>query len=458
VARHQLLKPGVGYKGSHLWLPKSSIKNLRGIKASLTFERMGQAPIFAWEESRHHLIVPRAFIPVEEYPELDFDIIDLVVGDFPRTSYHMKSRLRDEVQHLSYLALVEDGSGILELACGKGKTVIALHAAQAVGLHTVVFVNEEGLARQWKTRILEHTDLREDQIGWIQGDKWDWEGKPITIALIQTVCSRIEEIPAGLIDQTGIVIYDEVHILGAPWFSQTAGMFKGLRWGLSATWKRSDGMEELYRYHMGPILYTNLEQDLIPQVFFVRTGVKLPKDKKKRKSLNDVNGELSSAKIMSWLAEHPKRNAIIHQLVDGAIERERILLALGERTGQLKMFHQHYPGSGLIIGDVKGGQREEELQERNPIFANARIAKQGLDRKDLNTILILYPFRDEGRFRQILGRALRACSSKCEKDGFPLIFVLEDEYIPIMVNLCRQLRGHLNALKYPYDIILEREL
>lgn len=450
MARLRLMRPDRGYRKDFLWLPKKSIKNLRGMKSALSFTREGEAPIYAWDETDTHLIVPREFIPVSHYPELNFEIEDRIDWDFPRVDFRATSTLRDAVQNLAFSALVDNGSGILSLSCGKGKTVIGLHAAAAVGMPTMIVVNTSDLAHQWKSRIMEHTNLREKDIGWIQGKKWDWEGKAICIAMVQTLSSRVAEIPAELSRHFGVVIYDEVHILGAPYFNLTAGIFKGIRWGLSATWERSDGLEQLYMYHLGEILYENLDHDIIPEIFFMQTGVKFPKKMGEMKKLRDVTGELSIPKIHSWLSEHQGRNAFIGEQLDSALDEGRKILVLGERIPQLRMFHGAYkPKAGLIYGKVKGKDREAQLQNYDVVFAIAALAKQGLDRKELDTLFILLPFTDEGRFRQMMGRIQRAYKDKYP----PFVIIFEDENVKTHQNMCRRLRRHLNALKYPYHIV-----
>jgi superfamily II DNA or RNA helicase len=443
------MHPEKGYRRDFLWLPKKQITNLKGMKAALSFDRDGEAPIYAWEENNTHLIVPREFIPVGQYPSLSFQVKDLLTWDFPRANFGTRTHLRDAVQKLAFSALVDKGSGILALSCGKGKTVISLHAAAALGMPTMIIVNTSDLAHQWKSRIIEHTTIKEEDIGWIQGSKWDWQDKPICIAMVQTLSSRSDEVPIELTRHYGTVIYDEVHILGAPYFNKTAGMFHGVRWGLSATWERSDGLEELYRYHLGEILYENLDHDIIPTIFFVKTGVELPTKLHKMKKLRDMTGDLSIAKINTWLAEHDGRNRLIMENLSSAHDEGRKLLVLGERVNQLRMLHGAYPDSGLIYGKVKGKDRESQLQDHDIVFAIAQLAKQGLDRKELDTLFILFPFTDEGRFRQMMGRIQRAYSDKLP----PFVMIFEDENIPTHKAMCRRLRRHLKALKYPFHIV-----
>jgi superfamily II DNA or RNA helicase len=443
------MHPDKGYRNSHLWLPKSKAKNLQGLKAVLTFEREGHTPLFAWEETDTHLVVPREFIPPEKWDDLSFEMVDRVSWDFPKTEFYATSTLREPIQTLAFAAMMESGSGIVSLACGLGKTVLALHASAATGMQTMIVVNTEDLAHQWKTRILEHTDIDEEDIGWIQGSKWDWDGKPICIAMIQTLASKASDFPTEITEQYGVVIYDEVHILGAPFFNQTADMFAGLRWGLSATWERSDGMEKLYQYHMGEILYEHLEHDIIPTIFFMKTGVTFPQKVHEMRQFRDRTGELSIPKIHTWLAKHEGRNRFLMEQIDAAMQEDRKILVLGERVNQLELFHAHYEGSGLIHSGVKGKDRESQLQDHDLVFAIAQLAKQGLDRKDLDTMIITLPFSDGGRFRQIMGRIQRRFDGK----NPPFVIILEDENIPTHKNMCRKLRSHLNALGYPYHIV-----
>lgn len=445
--RGMLLKSHKAYRGNYLWVPKSRVNNIQGIKESLKFPRPGSVPLYGYRETQSHLVLPREYIPIGEYPDLDFEVVDLVTSNFPRTRFRATAQPRDEIQSLAMSHLIEDGSGMLCLACGKGKTVVSLMAAAKIGLHVVVIVDTVDLALQWRDRILEFTDIPEGDIGWIQGKKWDWEGKPITIAMIKTLANRVDELPPKLVHQTGLVIFDEAHILGAPEMNKTVGIFRGLRWGLTATKERSDGLEELYLSHIGPVLYENLETDLVPKIFFVRTGILMPKVPRIRSQLNDATGELSVSKIHTWLSTHPKRNAIIQQLLDGALGIGRTSLVLGDRTAQLQALSGNYPDSGLITGRVKGEERVSALQTRNPVFASTKIAKKGLDRKELDTLFILQVFKSVGPFRQMLGRIQRLADDK----HHPIAIILEDEFFPPLANLCRRLRGHLNALNYPFE-------
>ena len=68
------LDPNKGYRKEHLWLPLAKVKNLIAIRNSLTFPMDQQAPIHAYEMTEDHILVPREYIPFEEWGNLEFPV------------------------------------------------------------------------------------------------------------------------------------------------------------------------------------------------------------------------------------------------------------------------------------------------------------------------------------------------------------------------------------------------
>tara|TARA_Y100001973_G_scaffold106807_1_gene188092 strand:- start:31797 stop:33143 length:1347 start_codon:yes stop_codon:yes gene_type:complete len=435
--------PDKGYRSDQLWLPLKHINNLAGVKQSLTFQMDAQPDIHAWSLTESHICVPREYIPYEKYSEMPFEIENVTPHTFPEIVVKPTFTLRDEIQEIGKSHLVNRGSGILSLSCGKGKTVISLHAWTEIGTPALIVVPTQDLAHQWISRIVEHTDIRREEVGWIQGNKWDWD-KPIAVALIQTLASRSDEIPEEMRNHFGVVIYDEVHRLGAPYFNRTASLGQGIRWGLSATPFRKDGLDALYRYHTGDILYQNLEQEVIPEVFFKKTGVALTAEDADK--LKDRSGEINMPRLYTWLGEHEDRNKKIISMLEMAKSDGRVVLALSERVEHLKYLHSKFDDAGIIYGAVKGEDRPNILQDNDMVFAITQLARDGLDRKELDTVVITMPFTDRGRFEQIIGRSQRAKETK------PVVIIFEDERIPGCKAMCQKLRAHLTDLKYPYYI------
>jgi superfamily II DNA or RNA helicase len=440
------LHPEVGYRNNNLWLPLKYIENLEGVKNTLTFPQEQSAAICSWEETDTHLVTPREFIEYENWKDLPFKIVESSWTDFPEIRVRRRTEPRGPIQRLAFTKLLEKGSGILSLACGRGKTCVSLHAWTELGMPALVVVHTKDLLHQWQDRIVEHTTVKEDDIGVIQGDKMDWE-HPISVAMIHTLAARSEsfEYPVEAEHHFGVVIYDEVHHLGAPFFNAASSVGHGLRWGLTATWQREDGMDDLYTYHLGDVLYENLEQDVIPEVFFVRTNVEVNEKQLKKLMVRD---EVNFAKLCKFLAGHPGRNQQILETIDDCLDEGRKILFLSNLVDHLKFMHSHYPESGLIHGKVRGDLRQGILNGHDLVFATTQLAKEGLDRKDLDTIIIALPFKSESQFRQILGRIQRELEGKKK----PMAIIFQDDGIHTTRRMCQQLRKALKSFQYPFHI------
>ena len=117
---------------------------------------------------------------------------------------------------------------------------------------------------------------------------------------------------------------------------------------------------------------------------------------------------------------------------------------LSERVTHLKELGEHYDSkdAGIIHGKIPGKDRPGILSGYPIVFAVTQLARDGLDRSDLDTVMVTLPFTDRGRFEQIIGRAQRVKK--------PIIVIFEDEKIGPCRNMCRRLKTHLRDLQYPF--------
>jgi len=152
--------------------------------------------------------------------------------------------LRD-YQNKAVSNFTANGSGVVVLPCGAGKTLVGLGAMAAVKTTTLILVTNTVSARQWRTEILARTTLTADEVGEYSGQVK--EVRPVTIATYQILTAKRQGEYAHLallnaLDW-GLVIYDEVHLLPAPVFKLTAELQARRRLGLTATLVREDGRE-----------------------------------------------------------------------------------------------------------------------------------------------------------------------------------------------------------------------
>ena len=338
--------------------------------------------------------------------------------------------LRDQIQADAVTALLRDEEDkILALACGKGKTVVSLCAAHDGDRFPVlVIVHTNALMDQWRERIKQFYGLRDDEIGHVQAGTERWKGCPVAIGMLHSICMK--EYSEEFYNYWRLVIFDETHRLGADLFSRAASLFPAERWGLSATVKREDGNDKMFRLHLGEVVFEDLTQALVPTVYFVETGVRVDQSK------FTYRGNVNLAKLTTWLCDVEARNELVLHWMAKAVEKQRTILVLGERLTQLHWLHDNCPteSKALHVGAMDQAERRDALKQR-VVFATQHLAKEGLDRVAFDTLFILVPFAGEGRLRQSMGRILREAEGK--KD--PLVFVFEDD-IGIIRGLGRKMR------------------
>ncbi len=142
--------------------------------------------------------------------------------------------------------LASGGHGIVSLACGAGKTVVAIAAMAELGTRALVIVTSREAASQWKREITSKTSLSEDQVGLYDAKRK--EIGPVTITTYSMLARRGGEGPTRHVhfdrlaaEPWGLIVYDEVHLLPAPVFRLTAELQARRRLGLTATLVREDG-------------------------------------------------------------------------------------------------------------------------------------------------------------------------------------------------------------------------
>jgi hypothetical protein len=305
---------------------------------------------------------------------------------------------------------------------------------------TLVIVPDGGIYTQWEEAIHggahSPVGLRfKGATGNIRGGEFDWENCPVVLALMPSLALKIRDgkVPEEFFRYFGQVIYDEVHITGAPVFSLTAAPFYGDRIGLTATVQREDGLDPIYRYHLGEPFYTNLSQDLVPRIYFWRTPAVIDHKECLR------GGTVNISLLRTMLGRDYGANVYRFWAILDAMAQGRKLLCLSHSKDQLRLFHALFPDSGLILGETPQEERTHILRSSQITFAIAKLGSQGVDDPKLDTLFWLTPFRSKIALQQSMGRIQRAYAGK----QTPVMVVFEDHQTPPLKGLCTKLRSNL---------------
>jgi len=313
--------------------------------------------------------------------------------------------------------------GVLRASPGWGKTVWTCAVVASLKVPTLVVVHKEFLADQWEQRIQQF--LPNARIGRAQQDTLDFEGKHIVIGMVHTLAAR--GFPEEFLKWPGLVVTDELHRIGAPTWAPVPPRFPA-RWrlGLTATPRRKDGADNVFWYHIGPILFDASERRMKPKIRRVYTDFRVVKTAQFNPAMAP-----RSLLIRFLVASLPRNRSIAEQIVL-ALKSGRKLLVLSERLKHLEALaavvsealklHDMAP---TTFGKYVGGRSKVQLAEAakaQVILATSQYAQEGLDIPSLDTLFLTTPLSD---VEQAVGRILRPCEGKKE----PIVVDFRDDHV-----------------------------
>jgi superfamily II DNA or RNA helicase len=188
------------------------------------------------------------------YPEiLEFlarsrlDFRDEVLDTPPCPELVGRTRLRS-YQKAALKAWISAGKrGVIVLPTGSGKTVVAMAAISKLNAPTIVLVPTIDLMEQWRARLKREFHV---EIGAYGGGESNC--KAITVSTYDSAYLRAEELGNKFV----LAIFDEVHHLPAPSYSQIGELFVApFRMGLTATYAREDEGHTALPRLVGNVVY-----------------------------------------------------------------------------------------------------------------------------------------------------------------------------------------------------------
>jgi DNA excision repair protein ERCC-3 len=197
------------------------------------------------------------------------DLVGYAQGDTFKVNLREQTKLgsalnirhyqREAVDRFFDSPLSKNGSGVIVLPCGAGKTIVGLCALSHISEYALILTNSMTSAYQWRRELLDKTTVQEHEV-----EIYSSENKktaPLTISTYQMLTYRPSKESDFLhfdlfnAKSWGLIIYDEVHLLPAPVFRITAELQSKKRLGLTATLIREDGHEGDVFALIGPKKY-----------------------------------------------------------------------------------------------------------------------------------------------------------------------------------------------------------
>jgi hypothetical protein len=319
-------------------------------------------------------------------------------------------------------ACLEDGGGILQLGTGLGKTISSLCVLSKLKSKTIIVVNKIPLMKQWEREIKQF--LPDARIGFIQGQKnIKLENTDIVIAMLQSL-ARVDY-PDSFFEDFSVCLIDEIHNTSSRVFSNVLKkLCSKYTIGLSATPKRSDGCEYVFKWHIGDIVYkSDTKREGLPPIIKL---VKLKSDDYKENTIqNKTTGQnqIQYSSMINDLISMPKRNEYIIKCILDCVKENRTILLMSDRRTHLQNIHkllQELNVSftyGLFLGQMKSKDLDKSMSCQ-VILATYSAFSEGVSKKDLDTLMLISPKKyighlknasknESGKMEQIVGRIFR---------------------------------------------------
>ena len=325
------------------------------------------------------------------------------------------------------------GGAILEVPCGRGKTVLSLDIISKIRQKTIIIVHKEFLMNQWIERIQEF--LPDARVGKIQGPVFDIEDKDIVIGMLQTLYAK--DFGAKAFQSFGLTIIDEVHRIGSEQFSKA--LFKVVTpymLGISATVERKDRLTNVLYMFIGDRIYNEAREK--DDKVVVRGLKFVTNDSAFNETEYDFRGSPKYSTMISKVCNYgPRSDFIVRMLADLFTEHpDKQVMVLAHNRALLVYFYEAINNKGFAsCGYYVGGMKDNELQYTEDncdiILATFSMAAEGLDLPKLDSVILCSP---KSSIEQSVGRILRK--------------KMEDRvYIPLIIDIIDTFSMFINQSK-----------
>ena len=353
--------------------------------------------------------------PVEDLAGyIEGDPLDLQVREITTHGrpFALREYQRDAVEVFYAQGSSHGGSGVLVLPCGAGKTIIGIGVMEKIRQHTLILATNITALRQWRDELKDKTSLTDKDIGEYSGEVKDI--RPVTITTYQILTYRKKKdddfvhMELFNLQNWGLIVYDEVHLLPAPVFRAVADIQGKRRLGLTATLVREDGKEDDVFSLIGPKKYDVpwkiLEkQGWIAKALCTEIRIPLPEEKRLEYAVADAKAKFRIA------SENPAKFTVVQNLIER--HHNDNILIIGQYIDQLQLLAEQFDAP-IITGKTPNKDRERIYGDfRNGVLKRlivSKVANFAIDLPDANVaIQVSGTFGSRQEEAQRLGRILR---------------------------------------------------
>lgn len=399
--------------------PPSVVLSPTPVASSMQSSKQNPLQLWIPHPSAPHVIGVPKFYGLSAYgiPQKDLR----TTGNPIATHWNSAFTLRKEQEqgvHQTLATLQQWGGAFFQADCGFGKSVCIAALIHKLQRKCIVVLPRLTLIEQMSydlgtPHVSRASILQGASIGILQGSyekcKDDLE-KDIILASLDSLA--LFQYPSSFWKTVGLVIFDEAHHMAARTLSSILPHIPS-RYivGMSATPDRSDGLEHVLYWLLGPVSFVYKR---LPSI----TGISGTVHVRRIKGIPIEDsftawGKLNFADMLTTLASNTNRNMlIITQFRTLQQTRAKILVITAFRD------HAELLSSKLEIGLIHGSRSE---QGPSHFVATYGMLEEGFDDASIDTLILCTP---RSRVQQTIGRAERTQEGK----RIPLVIDIVDSH------------------------------
>ena len=398
----------------------------------------------AYVESDTVLQLPRGLKDVlARYLEkqgIPFEMIDKRYSD-AILDVQFVGELRDE-QTEALEAMEKHEIGIMKAATSFGKTITAAKLIAKKKEKTLILVSSSILMKQWEKELRKHIIIsnppqkrdrkRVNKYGiGVYGGSMDSLSGYVDVAMLQSLSSKMPE----FIREYGLVIVDECHHVAADSFVKVMQKIRAKYvYGLSATDKRSDGLEKIVYSQCGNVRYVYSAAKLASKRGVIQTCV----PRFTSFIAKNIGSRLENqTELLAEIAKDDSRNTLICNDVEFLLGKNRKILILTKLKEHVHILSSKLMDRGISNIVLTGSMSKTEIREAkdrissrndgyNVVISTGKFLGEGADIPYLDTLLVVMPVSWEGILSQYAGRISRTYKDKSD--------ILIYDYVDICVK------------------------
>lgn len=313
-------------------------------------------------------------------------------------------------------AFLEHGRGVLQLACGTGKTYTAVQIIKELGVNTLFIVPSTALLTQAYDIFVNCFGEKNVQKITTKDIKGKKKLKPIRVSTIQTLASLNKQgLISSPLEGLDFVIFDEAHHAASDSYVNILKAIEGIyfRLNMTATYTRNDsklmdlwGMSGEVIYDYNAVKAT--EEGYLTPVEFNIVPLKGLSNRNYQVEYRD---NYKSKELLESIAN------LINKEIP---EDKQVLILIDKKEHSGDVIHEYLKSIGITNTYVTGDNTKDEIREAMEDFNDKKIRiligssvfGEGCDLKSTDVLIMTRGGKSEISIVQAIGRAIRLYPGK----------------------------------------------